>query len=101
MTLGDILFFVGDWLLNEPVHRALLLILGALQILLWGYMLIAHHRVNIRLQSVELRHDAIVHRTTANAGDILNLRRNTDSNIEAAVERQITAKQEKQDGNEP
>lgn len=96
MTLGETLSIVCDWLLNEPVHQALLLILGVFQVLLWGYMLISHHRMGMRLQAVELRHDSIMHRTRANAGDILNLKRNTDTNIEAVVERRITAEQEKQ-----
>lgn len=75
MTLGETLSLACDWLLNEPMHKALLLILGIFQILLWGYMLISHHRMVIRLQAVEFRHDGIMHRTTANAGDILDLKR--------------------------
>lgn len=95
MTLGETLAAVGDWLLNEPVHRALLLVLALLQILLWGYMLIAHHRVHMRLLSVELRHEGLIQRTSANAGDIGTLKRNTDANIKAIVQQSLKKERKK------
>lgn len=88
MPLGETFSILGSWLLNEPVHLAMFYALGVLQIFLWGYMLIAHHLIIRRLQSVELRHDTLIHRMTANAGEILTLKRRQ------------TAEQEKQDGSQ-
>lgn len=85
---------IGTWLVNEPVHETLLLVLGALQILLWFYILISNYYLQGRMMSIELRHDSILQRTSANAGDLHKLKRDTTDKMEAMVK--LTRKGAKQ-----
>ncbi len=71
----------GAWLVSKPVQEILLLIFGALQILL----LISNHYLRARMTSIELRHDSILQRTAANAGDLHRLKRDTTDKMEAMV----------------
>ncbi len=60
MTMGEFLSLVGTWLLDEPMHSALVLILAVLNLLLYAYISWKQWSMNARLLSVELRHGRIL-----------------------------------------
>lgn len=81
MSTGEFLTQVGSWLLQEPVHKVLLLCLGIAQLILWSYIIVAHKLMSVRLSTNEVRTKSIMLDQTAQNSEIMQIRRDTQSEI--------------------
>lgn len=89
MSTGEFFSLLGQWLLSEPVHHSMVLVLSFLTLFLCMYMLVAYHFMRSRLLSVELRYQGLIERITVQSSDITVLRRDTLDQI-GEVREQVT-----------